>query len=217
MINNLLRAYATHRHAILFYSLLATIAAAPVLAALHFDGVVLEAFLALSLLAGVLGFQAGGTRRTLLIVTISALVIHFASAGGTAANRPAVLAVWAGVAVLGAASSVRFAMRSARVDGEHIYAALSAYLLAGIFFGILYHAIEHAWPGSIATAGAIRELPLFDAIYLSFVTLATLGYGDLVPVSEIARGLAIVEAVSGQLFLAVMIARLVGSYAQMKR
>jgi len=54
-------------------------------------------------------------------------------------------------------------------------------------------------------------------MYFSFVTLATLGYGDLVPVGEVARGLAIIEAVSGQLFLAVMIARLVGSYAQMTR
>jgi hypothetical protein len=70
-------------------------------------------------------------------------------------------------------------------------------MLAGILFGILYHAVEHAWPGSITVAGAIREFPLFDAIYLSFVTLATLGYGDLLPVSEVARGLAIVEAVSG--------------------
>jgi len=141
-------------------------------------------------------------------------VIHFASALGPAANRSAVLAIWAGIAVLGAASSVRFAMRSARVGAEQIYAALSAYMLAGIFFGILYHAVEHAWPGSITVAGAIREFPLFDAIYLSFVTLATLGYGDLLPVSEVARGLAIVEAVSGQLFLAVMISRLVSSYSQ---
>ena len=53
-----------------------------------------------------------------------------------------------------------------------------------------------------------------DSIYLSFVTLATLGYGDLVPVSGVARGLAVIEAIMGQLFLAVMIARLVGSYAQ---
>jgi hypothetical protein len=89
-----------------------------------------------------------------------------------------------------------------------------AYLLAGIFFGVLYHAVESVWPGSFAAAGAIKEFPLFDAIYFSFVTLATLGYGDLVPVSGVARGLAVVEAVSGQLFLAVMIARLVSTYEQ---
>ena len=141
-------------------------------------------------------------------------MIHFASALGPAAKRSAVLAIWAGIAVLGAASSVRFAMRSARVGAEQIYAALSAYLLAGIFFGVLYHGIESVWPGSFNLAGARGEFPLFDAMYFTFVTLATLGYGDLLPVSEVARGIAIVEAVSGQLFLAVMIARLVSSYSQ---
>jgi voltage-gated potassium channel len=50
------------------------------------------------------------------------------------------------------------------------------------------------------------------AIYYSFVTLATLGYGDIVPRSELARGLAIMEALAGQLSLAVMIARLVSLY-----
>ena len=51
------------------------------------------------------------------------------------------------------------------------------------------------------------------AIYYSFVTLTTLGYGDVVPRSEAVRGLAILEAVVGQLYLAVMIARLVSLYA----
>ena len=49
-------------------------------------------------------------------------------------------------------------------------------------------------------------------IYYSFVTLTTLGYGDIVPRSEVVRGLAIMEAVAGQLYLAVMIARLVSLY-----
>jgi voltage-gated potassium channel Kch len=53
-------------------------------------------------------------------------------------------------------------------------------------------------------------------MYFSFVTLATLGYGDIVPRSDIARGLAIVEGVGGQLFLAVLIARLVSLYARGK-
>jgi len=50
------------------------------------------------------------------------------------------------------------------------------------------------------------------AIYYSFVTLTTLGYGDIVPRSEVARGLAIMEALVGQLYLAVMVARLVSLY-----
>lgn len=52
------------------------------------------------------------------------------------------------------------------------------------------------------------------AIYFSLVTLATLGYGDIVPRTDVARGLAIVEGVGGQLFLAVLVARLMSLYSR---
>src|SRR5262249_53108679 len=102
------------------------------------------------------------------------------------------------------------------VDREHLYAGLSAYLLAGLFFGVLYWVLEGTWPGSLAVLaeGTQSNFSLTVAIYYSFVTLATLGYGDIVPRSEVARGLAIMEAVAGQLYLAVLIARLVSLYVQ---
>jgi voltage-gated potassium channel Kch len=53
-----------------------------------------------------------------------------------------------------------------------------------------------------------------SAIYFSFVTLATLGYGDITPRGDIARGIAIIEGVGGQLFLAVLVARLVSLYSK---
>lgn len=217
MMQILLRAYASHRYAILFYTLLATLAAVPLLVAMGYDAELLEIFLALSLLAGALGFESGLRKRMFLVLTVTVLAAHFVLPQRYLGGMPAMPALWTVIALLSAASALRFAMRSTRIDAEHIYAALSAYLLAGVFFGVLYHGVEQVWPGSFNVAGAKGEFPLFDAIYFSFVTLATLGYGDLLPVSEVARGLAIVEAVSGQLFLAVMIARLVGSYAQMPR
>jgi voltage-gated potassium channel Kch len=98
---------------------------------------------------------------------------------------------------------------------EPLYAGLSAYLLAGIFFGVFYWVLEYTWPGSLAIPGegVQSHVSLPVAIYYSFVTLTTLGYGDVVPRSEVMRGLAILEAVAGQLYLAVMIARLVSLYA----
>ena len=97
------------------------------------------------------------------------------------------------------------------VDAEHLYAALSAYLLAGIFFGLFYWVLEQIRPGTFAATGDFSRMA---ALYFSFVTLATLGYGDIVARTDVARGLAIVEGVGGQLFLAVMVARLVSLYAQ---
>jgi hypothetical protein len=55
------------------------------------------------------------------------------------------------------------------------------------------------------------------AIYFSFGTLATLGYGDVVPVSDVARGVDMFEAIAGQLYLAVMVARLVSLYVVTER
>ena len=124
------------------------------------------------------------------------------------------LAVGSGIALLAAVSAVRFAMRARAVDAEHVYAALSAYLLVGLFFGVLHWTVERVWPGSLGEAGATGTpagLRLSTAIYYSFVTLATLGYGDVVPKTEVARGLAVFEAVGGQLYIAVTIARLVSA------
>jgi hypothetical protein len=125
--------------------------------------------------------------------------------------------VGSALALVAAASAVRFAVRAQMISAEQIYAALSAYLLAGLFFGVLHWAIAVAWPGSFGEAGAPGTpagFPLSTAIYYSFVTLATLGYGDVVPKTEVARGLAVIEAVGGQLYIAVTIARLVGAQLQ---
>jgi hypothetical protein len=124
------------------------------------------------------------------------------------------LALWTVIALLAAVSALRFALGARVVDREHLYAGLSAYLLAGVFFGVFYWVLERTWSGSLAIPGegAQGKFSLAVAIYYSFVTLATLGYGDIVPRSEVARGLAVVEAVAGQLYLAVLIARLVSLY-----
>ncbi len=137
---------------------------------------------------------------------------------GPPALSTASLAIWAVVALLAAAGALRYALRASSVDRQHIYAALSAYVLVGIFLGVAYWVIERAWPGSLVVGGGERhEFSIANGIYFSFVTLATLGYGDIVPRSELARGLAIAEAVAGQLYLAVMIARLVSLYVSDKR
>jgi len=90
--------------------------------------------------------------------------------------------------------------------------------LAGIVFGVAYHVLDGIQPGSLRTASAEGAEPaaasLGTCIYFSFVTLATLGYGDVVPASELTRMLATLEAVGAQLYLAVLIARLVGLYAR---
>lgn len=108
-----------------------------------------------------------------------------------------------------------------RPTSERLFGALCAYIFIGILFALVYARLEFRDPNASAftvSNNAIIEsasseaglLPLFT--YYSFVTLTTLGYGDITPVSEAARTLAWIEALIGQLYLAVMVAGAVARY-----
>ena len=97
-------------------------------------------------------------------------------------------------------------LKNEKVSREKIAAALCVYLLAGYLWACLYTFADILNPG--AFQNNLRGYP--DLLYYSFITLATVGYGDITPVTPLARSLAVLEAITGQLYLAVMIARLVG-------
>ena len=213
--------YRNWRYAILFYSLLLTLAVGPLRSALGVRVNLLELFLGINLLAAVVPIGGRKTRRVLLPFLAVILVVRISTVWlDEAPLVPINLALWTVVPLLAAASALRFALGAQVVDREHLYAGLSAYLLAGLFFGVFYWVVEHTWPGSLAIpgegavpgGGAQSNVALTTTIYYSFVTLTTLGYGDIAPRTEVVRGLAIMEAVAGQLYLAVMIARLVSLY-----
>ena len=204
-------AYVCRRYKILFYTLLLTMVASPLVAALELNGAMLELFLAANLLAAVVPVSTGSRRGVLLAIVA---VLWLARAATTWFEHPGfsalTIGLWTLLAMFAAGGALRFAMRATTVDAEHLYAALSAYLLAGIFFGIFYWVLEHVVPGTFNAT----EFSRMSAIYFSFVTLATLGYGDIVPRTDVARGLAILEGIGGQLFLAVLVARLVSLYSR---
>ena len=212
----LMSAYGAHRYRVLFYTLLLTLGTAPLLAALGFSTNGLQILLAFSLIAAVLGVQ-GQRWRTLLMLVAAIAVGAYAAPTAALGHglEPAAVLVVAAVALLATGSAVHFAMSAREVHAEHVYAALSAYLVAGLTFGVIHWGIERTWPGSFSdSGGSAAGFTLSTAIYFSFVTLATLGYGDIVPKSEMARGIVVLEAIGGQLYVAVMIARLVGARLQ---
>jgi Ion channel len=202
--------YFRRRYTILFYSLLLTMVAGPASGALGLRPGLIEIFLGANLIAAII--PIGNRRLPLVAVLAIAVVVRLGSEWIDRATLSAAsLMIWTILALLAAASALRFALRAQSIVREHVYAALSAYLLAGIFFGVLYWVLEQIRPGTFAVAD---EFSANSAIYFSFVTLATLGYGDIVPRTDVARGLATLEGVGGQLFLAVLIARLVSLYAR---
>ena len=108
-------------------------------------------------------------------------------------------------------------MTSPVVTADTVLGACVVYFLLGFWWARIFLLVYTVDPGAYTISGAALGLSSYDAraslIYFSYVTLATLGYGDVLPVSPPARALATLEAMLGQLYLAIMIARLVGLHA----
>jgi len=139
------------------------------------------------------GFGWGGSTGRFLLVAAQVLAAGFFA-----------LALW----------GILRAVLVHRVSSNAILGALCGYLLLGIIWSLLYGAVETAAPGSFRLPDAPDATPYSPQRgvlnYFSFVTLTTVGYGDVTPLSPLARSLAWMEAVAGQFYLAVLVAGLVG-------
>lgn len=109
-----------------------------------------------------------------------------------------------------------YVFRRGAVTLDSIFAAVSAYLLIALAFACVYLFLVMSIPESFRFPASTEGIadPRLDAsmMYFSFVTLATLGYGDILPYSESARMLAVIEAVVGQFYVAVIVAVLVSRF-----
>ena len=108
--------------------------------------------------------------------------------------------------VLVAGTMLSHVLKDEVVTGEKVSAAICVYLLIGLIWALLFSLAHYFEPGSFR----IESADLSHFIYYSFITLSTLGYGDITPLSASARALSYVEAITGQLYLTVLVARLVG-------
>jgi len=100
-----------------------------------------------------------------------------------------------------------------KIDMNKIVGSITIYLLIGIIWALLYGLvevlIEGSFSGNLLSVGGSR---FWDLIYFSFVTLTTLGYGDILPMNTYARTLAYMEAIVGQFYIAILVASLVGAH-----
>src|SRR5882724_12539862 len=111
---------------------------------------------------------------------------------------------------------LRFILRAPSVNLEVLCASISAYLMLGLIWTIAYWLVAQLTPEAFAfntTTGPKESMEGFNAFYFSFITLSTVGYGDITPVSKVARMLAATEAMTGLLYVAVLISRLVALYS----
>lgn len=165
-------------------------------------------------------FAVGGQRRTLTI----ALALLVPALGGKWANHllpgsfSALFYLLATLAFFGfvVAHLVGSVLRAARVDANVLCAGLSGYLLLGLLWMPAYLLAARMNPAAFnlpSGSPAVGGLDRFSAFYFSFVTLCTVGYGDVTPASKAARMLAITEAIAGLFYVAVLISRLVAIYS----
>ncbi len=164
------------------------------------------------------GLIASGSRRRLAFALVSFVL------AATWLNQlwprayPALTFILPGMAflVVVTASLLRFVLRAKQVDAEVLCAGISVYLILGLLWGLAYTLVAQVDPNAFsfsAPSGTAAMMSGFTSIYFSFITLATLGYGDITPATNVARMLAMLEAMTGTLFVGVMIARLVSLYS----
>jgi voltage-gated potassium channel len=103
-----------------------------------------------------------------------------------------------------------------QVDVETIFAAVDVYILIGLIYGTLYIGMARFMTNPTFLAQPGPHTPN-DYVYLSFITLTTVGFGDLTPLSRLARSVVVLEALMGQIFLVVLVARLVSVYSEQNR
>ena len=207
-----------HRFGLLFFSLLLTIGGSTVLAELkliwiHRTLILLNLLMLLSIVKGRWIFRA-----SLSLFSLSLFFTAISTVSGKTALVIGGQICTVVLLILGTYACFRAIFESGRIDEGRIFASLSLYLLFGVLFALIFAVIEEYMPGSFHDPDTLSPdtvtRPLLQHFYFSFVTLATLGYGDIVPISGPAKGMAILEAVIGQMYLVVVVSRLVSLYGR---
>jgi ion channel len=195
--------------------------AAPLVEEMEGGELIVSGLFSLVLVAGVL---AVADRKRVLVI---AIILAIPAIAGRWINHfrpdvvPPVVFLVAGLILIAfvVGNLLRFVLRAPSVTVEVLCASISAYLMLGLMWTMAYWLVDQLTPGgafSFNTNAGTRSMNGFTGFYFSFITLSTVGYGDITPVSRIARWLAAMEAMTGLLYVAVLIARLVSLYSSPK-
>jgi hypothetical protein len=219
--------YFRWRYLVLLGTLLLVLVVQPVSLGFSTPPQLFDVFLMLVTVALLLSFSPERNRR-LVAVAFGVPTGLLLLGGHLLAGQPGNTAVLIGhcLAVLfyfwGAVVIVASLFRRQALTPDSVFGAICGYLLLGMAWGVLYAMLDTAWPGSFEVGNRLAEqvradqsrVPLFT--YYSFVTLTTVGYGDVTPLSAPARTCAWLEALTGQFYLAVLVAGLVGALLSRK-
>jgi len=202
----------------IFLAALVAIIIGPALGSVGLPGRLLgDALVSLMLVSG--AAAVADRPRPMLIVsviTVPALLVRWTSWLFPTAD----LAVWREISTLATlvvlcGVVLALVVRRGPITARRIQGAIAVYLLLGFIWAEAYELVALWHPG--AFTGTVHGSGSLPWTYYSFVTLTTMGYGDIMPVHPLARAVAVLEALTGQLYLAIMLARLVSLELQSRR
>jgi hypothetical protein len=205
--------FAPGRFRLLLASLLLFMVGTAVSAGSRHEPVVEFILLVTTIVVAVLELHIRGQRWTVTIVFAASVILvtlvdHTVRLRHLPMIASAIVGLFAGFVVWFAYASV---MRPHRAVGDRIIGAIGVYMLIGLAFASVYQTLDGVAPGSFRfpadTGWAAPSQWRYR--YFSFITLATLGYGDVTPVTVLAGTIASIEAIAGQLYIGITVARLV--------
>jgi hypothetical protein len=220
--------YIRWRYLVLLETLLLVMVVQPISLGFSTPPQLFDAFLVLVTVALLLSFCPDKNRR-LVAIAFGIPVCLLSLGSHLLADQPKNTAVLIGhcLAVLfyfwAAALIVASLFRRQALSLDSVFGAICGYLLLGMAWGVLYSMLDTVWPMSFEVGSRLAEqvqaehsrVPLFT--YYSFIILTTVGYGDVTPLSAPARTCAWLEALTGQFYLAVLVAGLVGALLSKKK
>jgi hypothetical protein len=215
-IENVLGGFGRARHLVLLISLLLLFLISPLVAAARYGTVVINSAGVIVLLSGI---YAMSEQRRLFVAALIGSVAAIATNLLMVVFQSEWIAIaWHGFTLLllglFSVGILKDVLRRGQISTDKICGAICVYLLIGFAWAFGYGIIEFINPGSfsgLAQIGAHHHVGrIMQLRYFSFATLTTLGFGDILPRTPVARTLATLEAVTGQIYLTVLIARLVG-------
>ena len=226
-MTHLVELYVRWRYLILLFTLLLVLVVQPISFGFSTSPQLFDAFLTLLTISLLLSFCSD--RNSRLVALIFGVPTGLLSLSGQLfAARPenTVVLICHGLAVLfffwAAAMIVASLFRRQALSLDAVFGTICGYLLLGMAWGVLYSMLDTAWPGSFQIGDRLAEQVQADDsrihlfTYFSFITLMTVGYGDVTPLSASARTCAWLEALTGQFYLAVLVAGLVGAFLAKK-
>lgn len=213
-----LQKFSENRFLILLVLILSTIVLAPFLNHFLKTKILMDIFLTV-LFFGII-FAIRSKRSHLIIASILVLPlvlstwsIYFYDSPQLSLLTRTFGALFFGYAVI---IILQMIARSTDITRETIFAAIVAYLLIALMWAFIYMILEMVVPGSFSFPDKSIRAETMHFEYFSFVTITTLGYGDVTPLTNRASALALLEALVGQIYLVVLVAWLVGMYVSRK-